>query len=100
MAVEITPVVGCATCAAPLCRACLGCTACRTYSKGCLCPSVECSAERVAARRVWLDASKALGAHIDNCFPCALEWATPCDDGQALRAAADAAWTAYEEMGR
>lgn len=96
MAVEITPVVGCATCAAPLCRACLGCTACRTYSKGCLCPSVEYSAERVAARQAWLDAGRMLGQHIDDCFPCSLAWATDCDQGKALRAAVDAAWARYE----
>lgn len=41
MAVEIAPVLGCATCAAPLCPACLGCTSCRTVSAGCVCPSPE-----------------------------------------------------------
>ena len=52
MAVEIAPVLGCATCASPLCPACLGCTACRTVSAGCVCPSPEFTADRVAARLV------------------------------------------------
>lgn len=50
----------------------------------------------VAARREWLAASRRLGAHLDDCFPCSLEWATDCEHGQALRAAADAAWARYE----
>ena len=51
----------------------------------------------VERRREWLAASRRLGAHIDDCFPCSLEWATDCEHGQALRAAADAAWDAYED---
>lgn len=50
----------------------------------------------VAARREWLDAGRMLGQHIDDCFPCSLEWATDCEDGQALRAAVDAAWERYD----
>lgn len=99
MAVEITPVVGCATCAAPLCPACLGCTVCRAYSAGCLCPTVEFTAERVDARRAWLDASRRLGVHIDACRACRLPSLPDCDDGRALRAAADAAWDAYAAQG-
>ena len=64
MAVEIAPVLGCATCASPLCPACLGCRACRTVSAGCVCPSPEFTADRVAARRAWLSAGRALGAHL------------------------------------
>lgn len=100
MAVEIAPVLGCATCAGPLCPACLGCRACRTVSAGCVCPSPEFTADRVAARREWLDAGLAFGAHVEDCFACSLPWATDCDDGQALRVAADAAWARYEGTGR
>lgn len=52
----------------------------------------------VAARREWLAASRRLGAHLDDCFPCPLEWATDCEDGRALRQAADEAWDAYERV--
>ncbi len=81
------------------CPRCLGCLTCQTYAAGCLCSSVEYSAERVAARQAWLDAGRALGAHIDDCFPCALPWATDCEDGQALRVAVDAAWERFDAEG-
>lgn len=100
MAVEITPTVGCATCAAPLCPACLGCTSCRTVYAGCICPAFEFTAERVAARRAWLAAGRRLGAHIDGCRPCRLPSLPDCDDGRALRAADDAAWDAYAGVPR
>ena len=95
MAVEIAPVLGCATCAGPLCPACLGCMA-AGHAAGCRCLNDDVIADRVAARREWLEAARTLGNHIDNCFPCSLPWATDCDEGQALRVAADAAWTRYD----
>lgn len=55
------------------------------------------SDERVAARRDWLEASRRLGAHLDDCLSCLCEWLPGCDEGHALRAAADAAWDAYED---
>lgn len=91
MAVEITPVTGCATCAAPLCPRCLGCQLCPTYAIGCVCPPAE-----MPERSAYLTARHRLGAHIDNCFPCSLEWATDCDQGKALRAAVDAAWERFD----
>ena len=100
MAVEIAPVLGCATCASPLCPACLGCVSCRTVSAGCVCPSPEFTAERVAARRAWLASERALTDHLNVCFPCSLDWVPNCPEGMALRDAVDAAWERYEETGR
>ena len=100
MGVEIAPVLGSATRAGPLCPACLGCRACRTVSAGCVCPSPEFTAERVAARRAWLAAGRELGAHLDFCFPCSLDWVPNCPEGMALRDAVDAAWHRYEETCR
>lgn len=50
----------------------------------------------VAVRTAYLAAKAVHAAHVDGCFPCSLEWATDCEHGQALRAAADAAWERYE----
>ena len=57
--------------------------------------AVEISAF-VERRREWLAAVDARRQHVDDCFACSLEWATDCQDGQALRAAADAAWARYD----
>lgn len=103
MAVEIAPVLGCATCASPLCPACLGCVSCRTVSAGCVCPSPEFTADRVAARRAWLASERAMTDHLNVCFPCLLEWATDCERGAALRvdeAKALATYKASREGGR
>ena len=91
MAVEITPVMGCRVCAGATCPRCLGCQTCQTYALGCVCPPAE-RPERTA----YLAAKAVHAAHVDGCFPCSLEWATDCEHGQALRAAADAAWARYE----
>jgi hypothetical protein len=57
---------------------------------------IALSDEVVARRRAWLAAGRALGGHIDDCLSCLCEWLPGCDEGHALRAAADAAWESYE----
>lgn len=57
---------------------------------------VELTNDTEARRRAWIASACALGAHIDDCFPCLLEWTANCDEGQRLRAAQDAAWERYE----
>lgn len=58
--------------------------------------AVEISAF-VERRREWLATSRRLGAHIDDCFPCLVQWLPDCEDGRALRQAADEAWQRYED---
>ena len=50
----------------------------------------------VERRREWLAACRRLGAHIDGCLSCMCEWLPGCEDGRALRAAADEAWQRYD----
>jgi hypothetical protein len=59
-------------------------------------PRLTISDETVAARRAWLDASRALGAHIDDCLCCLVDWTPDCPEVEAFRRAADDAWAAYE----
>lgn len=59
--------------------------------------SVEIAPDTDDRRRAWLASACALGAHLNDCFPCLVEWATDCGEGQRLRAASDAAWTRYAE---
>lgn len=49
----------------------------------------------VERRREWLAASRRLGAHIDDCLSCLCEWLPGCDEGHALRQAADEAMDRY-----
>ena len=92
MAVEITPVMGCRICAGATCPRCLGCLACQTYAAGCVCP-----ADEMPEQAEYLTARHRHAAHVADCFACSLDWATDCDEGQALRSAVDAAWECYLE---
>lgn len=93
MAVEITPTLAaCQWCAAALCPRCLGCTGCQEYARGCVCPTDE-PAERTA----YLIAKHQHRAHRSDCFPCSLKGSPDCEQGAALRAAANAAWKALSE---
>ena len=46
-------------------------------------------------RRAWLAATQALAEHADDCLSCLCEWLPGCDEGRALRQAADEALDRY-----